>query len=94
MREDRAKMKMGNLKQPIRQDAINWVSKAWDSIKKETLFLVCGIANALDGSEDDKASDDLPSVEVESEASDDDGDDSDDGDILDPFSEDSGSDSD
>ena len=33
MREGRAKTKMGNLKQPTRQDAINWVSKAWDSIK-------------------------------------------------------------
>ena len=51
---------------------------------------MCGITNALDGSEDDKASDDLPSVEVESEASDDDGD----IDELDPFSEDLGSDSD
>ena len=51
MREGRAKTKMGNLKQPTRQDAINWVSKAWDSIKQETIansFLICGISNALD----------------------------------------------
>ena len=45
----------GNLKQPTRQDIINWVSKAWESIKKEIIvksFLECGIANALDGTED------------------------------------------
>ena len=69
MRQDRAKTKKGNLKQPSRQDAINWVSKAWESIKLETLthsFLVCGISNALDGSQDDLASD-LPSVEMDTE---------------------------
>lgn len=33
MREDRAKTTMGNLKQPTRQDVLNWVSKAWESIK-------------------------------------------------------------
>ena len=68
MRQDRAKTKKGNLKQPSRQDAINWVSKAWESIKLETLthsFLVCGISNALDGSQDDLVSDDLPSVEMD-----------------------------
>ena len=46
----------GNLKQPTRQDIINWVSKAWESIKKEIIvksLLECGIANALDGTEDD-----------------------------------------
>ena len=71
MREDRAKTKMGNLKQPTRQDAINWVSKDWDSIKQETIvnsFLICGISNALDGSEDDHVSDDLPVVELDSGA--------------------------
>lgn len=36
MHEGRAKTKMGNLKQPTCQDAINWVSKAWDSIKQDT----------------------------------------------------------
>ena len=69
MREGRAKTKMGNLKQPTRQDAINWVSKAWDSIKQETIvnaFLICGISNALDGSEDDHVSDDLPVIELDS----------------------------
>ena len=43
MQQDRAKTKKGNLKQPSHQDAINWVSKAWESIKLETLthsFLV------------------------------------------------------
>ena len=68
MREDRAKTKMGNLKQPTRQDAINWVSKAWDSIKQETIvnsILICGISNALDGSEDYHVSDDLPVIELD-----------------------------
>ena len=68
MWQDRAKTKKGNLKQHSCQDAINWVSKAWESIKLETLthsFLVCGISNALDGSQDDLVSDDLPSVEMD-----------------------------
>ena len=65
MCQDRAKTKQGNLKQPTRHDAINWVSKAWDSISQETVinsFLVCGISNALDGSEDDYVCDDVPGV--------------------------------
>ena len=37
MQQDRAKTKKGNLKQPSRQDAINWVFKAWESIKLQTL---------------------------------------------------------
>ena len=37
MRENRAKTKMRNLKQPSRQDAINWVSRAWAAVKQETL---------------------------------------------------------
>ena len=101
MRQDRAKTKKGNLKQPTRQDAINWVSKAWESIKQETLtrsFLMCGISNALDSSEDDLVSDDLPSVEMEAEGEGSDGEeaeaDGEDADVdeLDPFSEDSDSD--
>ena len=99
MREGRAKTKMGNLKQPTRQDVINWVSKAWDSIKQETIansFLICGISNALDGSEDDHVSDDLPVIELDSgtmgeESKEDEAEDSDsDADELgDPFSDDS-----
>ena len=98
MREDRAKTKMGKLKQPSRQDAINWVSRAWAAIKQETLthsFLVCGISNTLDGSEDDMACDDVPSIELdESLGSDSDAenvDDDVDG-LGDPFSEYSSSD--
>ena len=101
MRQDRAKTNKGNLKQPTRQDAINWVSKAWESINQETLtrsFLVFGISNAIDGSEDDLVSDDLPSVEMEAEGEGSDGEeaeaDDEDADVdeLDPFSEDSDSD--
>ena len=69
MCQDRVKTNRGNLKQPTRQDAIDLVSKAWDSISQEIIinsFLVCGISNALDGSEDDYVSDDVPAVELES----------------------------
>ena len=99
MRQDRAKTKQGNLKQPTRQDAINWVSIAWDSISQETIvnsFLVCGISNALDGSEDDYVSDDVPAIELESveeeegeEGEDDLEDGTDIDDLGDPFSDDS-----
>ena len=97
MRQDKAKTKMGNLKQPTRQDAIDWVSKAWESIKLDTIihsFLVCGISNALDDSEDDLVSDDVPSIESaeERECSDsEDAEDKEDEDVdgVDPFSEDS-----
>ena len=105
MRQDRAKTKKGNLKQPSHQDAINWVSKAWDSIKLETLtnsFLVCGISNALDGSQDDLVPDDLPSVEMETEEDEEsekndgeeNGEEDEEADVdeVDPFSDDSDSD--
>ena len=73
-----------------------------ESIKQETLthsFLVCGISNTLDGSEDDLVSDDLLSVEMEAEEGESsdgedaqaDGEDTD-VDELEPFSEDSDSD--
>ena len=90
------------MKQPTHQDTINWVSKAWDSIKLETLthsFLLCGISNALDGSQDDLVSDDLPSVELETEQEEVESigceeEQEEDGDVdeVDPFSEDSDSD--
>jgi hypothetical protein len=67
MCQDRAKTKHGNLKQPTRQYAMNWVSKAWDSILQGTVinsFLVCGISNTLDGSKDDY--DYVPALELES----------------------------
>ena len=94
MRQDRALTKAGNLKQPTRQDAINWVSAAWDSIKQDTIirsFLVCGISNALDGSEDDLASSDISDVDTNTEPSEEDieeAEDGDDADDMDPFSED------
>ena len=46
---------------------INWISVAWKSIKEETYdhsFLVCGLSNALDGSEDDLVSDDVPAIDA------------------------------
>jgi transposase-like protein len=53
----------GNLKSATRQDVINFVSRAWDSISIETIrlgFLRCGIANNLDGSEDQELADYIP----------------------------------
>ena len=93
MQDDRPKTK-GNLKQPTRQDVINWVSKAWDAIKSDTLihsFLVCGISNAPDGSEDDLASDDVPFAEWDSEVECSDSDSEADG-LGNPFTNDSDSD--
>ncbi len=58
---ERALTKAGNLKQPTRQDVVNWVSSAWKSITVETLihsFLVCGLANA---SQDEH---DVPAVDA------------------------------
>ena len=57
--DTRDKISRGNLKAPTRQDVISWVSTAWDLIQPEILersFLRCGIANALDGSEDEEFS--------------------------------------
>ena len=94
MREERALTKAGNLKQPTRQDAINWVSEAWRSIKVETVvhsFLVCGLSNALDGSQDDLVSSDVPAVnadEIEPAEEEEDVEIEGDADDLDPFSED------
>ena len=55
-------------------------------------FLVCGISNALDGSEDDMASSDIPSVDSEHEDEEDDSSDnasesSDVDDLGNPFSD-------
>ena len=56
----------GNLRQPTRQNLLNWISRAWESIDEEIIiraFLYCGISNKLDGSEDDLASDKIPSLD-------------------------------
>ena len=60
--------KHGNLKQPMRQDVINWVSKEWESVKMETIvesFLLCGITPKVDGSEYHKMFSHVPYVIVE-----------------------------
>ena len=67
MRMPRALTQKGNLKQPTRQDVISWVSKAWREVKIDLLvksFLVCGISNALDGTQDDLVSDKVPAVDA------------------------------
>ena len=69
MRKPRGLTKMGNLKQPTWPDVINWVSKAWREIRVGLLwksFLVCGISNALNGSQDDHVCDKVPIVDASS----------------------------
>ena len=68
MRVPRALTQKGNLKQPTLQDVISWVSKAWRGIKTDLVksFLVCGISNALDGSQDDLVCDKVPVVDANS----------------------------
>ena len=43
------------MKIPTRQNMINWVSVAWESINPEIIvksFLKCGISNSIEGSKD------------------------------------------
>ena len=43
-----------------RQDVINWVSRAWESVTAEVIcrsFVVTGISSALDGSDDHQLTD-------------------------------------
>ncbi len=100
IRQDRPTTKAGNLKQPTRQDVIDWVSRAWASIEQAITvhsFLVCGLANALDGTEDDKASDDIPDIPLSDEDEEDqenqDPSDSDVDSMGDPFSDEDSEDS-
>ena len=71
MRRDRPKTPSGSPKKPTRQDVNDWVSQAWSSIKKDTLMysLVCGVSNALDGSQDDLVSSDIPNIGNENDES-------------------------
>ena len=66
LRMPRALTQKGNLKQPTRQDVLSWVSKAWHGIKTDLLVKVCGISNALDGSQDDLVCDKVPAVDANS----------------------------
>ena len=69
--EGTCRTRMGNLRQPTRQDAINWVSAAWEAVAEDIVahsFLSCGISNSLDGSEDCHIRDVIPTdVDEESE---------------------------
>ena len=51
------------MKIPSRQNVIDWMSTAWDSIDADIIirsFLRCGISNAVDGSEDDEIRNEIP----------------------------------
>ena len=68
----------GNLKQPTRQDAINWVSTVWADISVSTIkesFVSCGITAAISGVDDDRMLSHVPRVVFESSGSVDDDDD-------------------
>lgn len=55
----------GNLKKPTRQNVIDWVSAAWESINPQTnvqSFLLCGISAHIDGSNNDKMFKHIPHV--------------------------------
>lgn len=73
----------GNLKQPTRQNAIDWISAAWDDIPVDIIknsFVLCGITADIAGADDDKLFSHVPKV-VASEL--DDSDDDDESDIDD-----------
>ena len=76
MKTGAGKTRHGNLKQPSRQNVIDWVSKAWAGISPDFLikaFLVCGISNALDGTQDSLIDNSIP-VDEGSDDSDDESD--------------------
>ncbi|KAK7115479.1 hypothetical protein V1264_001336 [Littorina saxatilis] len=57
MVEPRPPTAAGNLRQPTRQNVVNWVGRAWDGVGCDVItkaFLRCGVSNALDGSGDDQ----------------------------------------
>ncbi len=46
----------GKRKSPTREDVLQWIADAWGTISSDIItggFLKCGIANKMDGSEDD-----------------------------------------
>ena len=58
----------GNLRQPSRQQAIDWVSAAWDAVSSDTIassFVLCGITAAADGSDDDRMFRHIPGLLAE-----------------------------
>ena len=65
-----ARTRQGNLKQPTRQNALNWVAAAWESIAEGIVvhsFLCCGISSSLDGSEGCHIRDCIPTVDDDSD---------------------------
>ena len=76
---------------PPRQNIIDWVSQAWESVSTETItksFLVCGIPNAVNGSEDKLITGEIPrDLEDSDDKAYNEGACEDDGDVdnLDPF---------
>ena len=84
-REHTAVTARGNLKQPTRQDAINWVATAWADIPAGIIqesFVLCGITAAISGADDERMFSHVPRVVVEDLHYADDDDDDDDDDAI------------
>ena len=67
-------MPQGNLRHPTQQEVLMWVSEEWDSISNDIIihaFLHRGIANTLDGSENDQIQHNIPIPAEENEDQDD-----------------------
>lgn len=60
MAEGEEEMTRGyNMKPPTRLQIAKWVQKAWEMVPSEIIkksFIVCGVSNALDNSEDESIS--------------------------------------
>ena len=75
-RDHRAVTPRGNLKQPTRQNAIDWVSAAWAGIPAEMIkesFVLCGITADINGADNEKMFSHVPQVvagDLDDEASD------------------------
>ena len=67
MHQDRVKTKQGNVKNPLTRMLSTGCLKHGSQSRKEIIvnsFFACGISNALDSTEDDHVSDDLPAVDL------------------------------
>ena len=64
-RQHRQTTKMGNPKQPTRQNVINWVSTAWEGTREDVIrdaFVKCGLTANPDGSNTEKVYFHIPGV--------------------------------
>ena len=88
-RQHRETTKMGNPKQPTRQNVINWISTAWEGISEDVIrdaFVKCGLTANPDGSDNEKMFSHIPGVLANQKADDDvENDEEDSNDTVDDF---------